>query len=54
MTKPLVPADLLKSLQAADKPAAKPTDNPEKLMRIGDDPAGGSGEPDEGKIHPYG
>ncbi len=29
--------------QAADKPAVKPTDNPEKLMRIGDDPGASQG-----------
>jgi hypothetical protein len=50
MTKPLVPADLLKSIQAADKPAtaalaAKPRANagPKPAVRASTKPQGKSG-----------
>ena len=50
MTKPLVPADLLKSVQAADKPAAstaaarpKATAGPKPAVRASTKPQGKSG-----------
>ena len=50
MTKPLVPADLLKSVQAADKPAAtastgkqKATSSPKPMVRASTKPQGKSG-----------
>jgi hypothetical protein len=50
MTKPLVPADLLKSVQAADKPAAtasaaRPKTNagPKPMVRASTKPQGKSG-----------
>ena len=50
MTKPLVPADLLKSLQAVDKPAAdagatkpKAKPQPQPIQRASSKPQGKSG-----------
>jgi len=50
MTKPLVPADLLKSVQAADKPVsaatpgkAKTTSGPKPAVRASTKPQGKSG-----------